>query len=239
MAAAPAHVFEPPVRGDDGDAVGFCALQLVDQDGLPRRGRRCCRAEAPWHLSRRGAPDGVLLRAEFADSPFLAVELSGGSGDFLAGAFWDGGGPRSRANVFAVLVSRSCDAVLADAAEGLEPQAVAEEATVEASLPFLDGGQALARLALAPSRGGGARLAAVTLELPHSAWASWMARREAHRHHAKLWPEEGASRADVASEGGAGPAPPAAGEGPGFEGLQDGVGAAYDDSGPPPPCSIL
>ncbi|CAE8611409.1 unnamed protein product [Polarella glacialis] len=234
----------------DVEACGFCALQILDADGHPKT-TKGCQVESPWHFSVAADPGTVLFEASFvATNPLFHLQLQGGdAGDFLSGGWWAGGAqPRDRSGLLCVLEPVECQGLVAEL-EASEASEASRSFTLQSSLPFCSkqgasesGSKAPAlrgavRVEVEAQRLGPLRVASVQLEMPTAAWLEWKEYRRKLRENRKAWPAAKAKDSSDQDQGGGGDGD-AAGSAMGLE-MGGAATMSYDDSGPPPPCSIL
>eukprot|EP00747_Dinoflagellata_sp_TGD_P163078 gnl/TRDRNA2_/TRDRNA2_181394_c0_seq1.p1 gnl/TRDRNA2_/TRDRNA2_181394_c0~~gnl/TRDRNA2_/TRDRNA2_181394_c0_seq1.p1 ORF type:complete len:199 (+),score=59.43 gnl/TRDRNA2_/TRDRNA2_181394_c0_seq1:71-667(+) len=160
---------------NDEKFVGFCCLQVLDQDGYAKKTKGSC-IEAPLHLDRTG--NVVTLRAEFPADPLFYLAVRNEENTYVFGQWWFGPGSWCRTNQICALVPKDSQAIH----KALE-QSDNHTFVADAEVPFLQ--QASSRLMkvsfVTKEVKFLTKVTSATLELPEEAWT------EVKRYRSRLW----------------------------------------------------
>jgi len=163
---------------DEGDEsfTGFCCLQILDQDGYPRKTRGSA-IEAPLFFEAKGGAAGaVVLEAEFAADPLFYLQVANEEGVYLYGQWWTGAGGWCRTNQIGAIIPKETNKAHSEI--GDKGSFVAD-----VEIPFLqNAGDKLAKATFSvKEQRFVTKVVKVSLEIPADHW------QELKRYRSKLW----------------------------------------------------
>mmetsp|Transcript_16169 Transcript_16169/g.26227 ORF Transcript_16169/g.26227 Transcript_16169/m.26227 type:complete len:197 (+) Transcript_16169:29-619(+) len=151
---------------------GFCALQILDQDGYVKK-QKGSQLEAPFHVtSTEGGM--VTLEAQFSLNPLFFLQLLNEEGNFLFGRWWLGDAKWTRTNQICNLIPKDVQ---------LLHQGEVAQFTVDAEIPFLQNAPSnLAKVSFeTKEQRFVTKVTKASVQIPQEKWMEWK------QYRLKLW----------------------------------------------------
>jgi hypothetical protein len=162
------------------NACGFCALQVLDQDGYVKK-TKGSQIEAPFHVTTTA--DSILLEAQFPLSPLFFLQLLNEEGNFIFGRWWLGDAKWSRTNQLCSLIPKDVQVL---------HRGDISEFVVDAEIPFIkDAPSRLAKVAFSTKEQKFVtKVTKVVVTIPKDAWDEWKQYRMKLWRSSKTWAGE-------------------------------------------------
>eukprot|EP00747_Dinoflagellata_sp_TGD_P190177 gnl/TRDRNA2_/TRDRNA2_51455_c0_seq1.p1 gnl/TRDRNA2_/TRDRNA2_51455_c0~~gnl/TRDRNA2_/TRDRNA2_51455_c0_seq1.p1 ORF type:complete len:219 (+),score=71.22 gnl/TRDRNA2_/TRDRNA2_51455_c0_seq1:42-659(+) len=180
MAASPELTENAKKVLDEADefVCGFCALQILDQDGYVKKTKGSS-IEAPLHLvPGADGDDSVTLEALFPANPLFFLQITNEEGNYLFGRWWLGEAKWSRTNQVVTLIPKDTQAIH----KQLDDEGT-KTFTADSEMPFLRNAPAnLIKVSFeTKEQRFVTKLVSAKLQIPKAKWHEWK------QYRLKLW----------------------------------------------------